>query len=71
MSKWLIEKYRRGKKYNSFDARLHKDNKVMISLGDYSPFHGSIELNVWFDEEEFMDIYLRMNNIYNKLKNKK
>ena len=70
MSNWLIQKYRKGKKYNVFDVKLHHDNRVMISLGDHSPFTGSSELNVWFDEDEFTDIYLAMNRIYNQIKKK-
>ena len=70
MSNWLIQKYRNKKKYNVFDVKLHHDNRVMISLGDYSPFVGSSELNVWFDEDEFEDIYFAMNRIYNQIKKK-
>ena len=68
MSNWLIQKYRRGKKYNVFDAKLHSDNSVMISLGDYSPFTGNMELNVWFDKDDFETIYNKMANIRNQIK---
>ena len=68
MSNWLIQKYRKGKKYNVFDVKLHHDNSVMISLGDYSPFSGNMELNVWFDEDDFETIYNKMTNIRNQIK---
>ena len=71
MSNWLIQKYRGGKKYNVFDAKLHPDNSVMISLGDYSPFSGNIELNVWFDEDDFETIYNKMTNIRDQIKKHK
>jgi hypothetical protein len=70
MSNWLIQKFRKGKKYNVFDAKLHPDNRVMISLGDYSPFSGgSMELNVWFDEDDFNTIYNELSKIKNQIKN--
>jgi hypothetical protein len=71
MGSWLIQKYRKGKKYNIFDVKLHPDNSVMISLGDYSPFSGNIELNVWFDEDDFETIYNKMTNIREQIKKHK
>jgi hypothetical protein len=71
MSNWLIQKYRRSKKYNVFDVKLHPDNSVMISLGDYSPFSGNMELNVWFDEDDFETIYNKMANIRDQIKKHK
>lgn len=71
MSNWLIQKYRGGKKYNVFDAKLHPDNSVMISLGDYSPFSGNMELNVWFDEDDFETIYNKITNIRDQIKKHK
>ena len=69
MINWLIQRYRKGTLYNVFDAKLHSSNRVMISLGDYSPFDGTTtELNVWFDKDEFLDIYSRFSSIYNQLK---
>lgn len=68
MSNWLIQKYRKGKKYNVFDIKLHPDNSVMISLGDYSPFSGNMELNVWFDKDDFETIYNKMTNIRDQIK---
>lgn len=71
MDNWLIQKYRKGKKYNVFDAKLHHDNRVMISLGDYSPFTGNMELNVWFDEDDFETIYNKMASIRDQIKKHK
>jgi hypothetical protein len=71
MGSWLIQKYRKGKKYNIFDVKLHPDNSVMISLGDYSPFSGNMELNVWFDEDDFETIYNKMTNIRDQIKKHK
>jgi hypothetical protein len=71
MGSWLIQKYRNGKKYNIFDVKLHPDNSVMISLGDYSPFSGNMELNVWFDEDDFETIYNKMTNIRDQIKKHK
>ena len=71
MDNWLIQKYRKGKKYNVFDAKLHSDNRVMISLGDYSPFTGNMELNVWFDEDDFETIYNKMASIRDQIKKHK
>ena len=67
MSDWLIKKWRKGKQYNVFDVKLHSDNRVMISLGDFSPFSGIQEMNIWFDEDEFMSIYKKINQIYNEI----
>lgn len=71
MDNWLIQKYRKDKKYNVFDAKLHHDNRVMISLGDYSPFTGNMELNVWFDEDDFETIYNKMASIRDQIKKHK
>lgn len=70
MSDWLIKKWRKGKQYNVFDVKLHSDNRVMISLGDFSPFSGTQEMNIWFDEDEFMSIYQKINQIYNEIRKK-
>jgi hypothetical protein len=43
----------------------------MISLGDYSPFSGNMELNVWFDEDDFETIYNKMTNIRDQIKKHK
>ena len=71
MDNWLIQKYRKGKKYNVFDAKLHPDNRVMISLGNYSSFAGNMELNVWFDEDDFETIYNKMTSIRDQIKKHK
>ena len=71
MSDWLIKKWRKGKQYNVFDVKLHSDNRVMISLGDYSPFGGTKEMNIWFDGDEFNEIYYHIKSIYEKIKENK
>ena len=43
----------------------------MISLGNYSPFAGNMELNVWFDEDDFETIYNKMTSIRDQIKKHK
>ena len=68
---WVIGLYRnigKARNINVFDVKLHPDNSVMISLGDYSPFSGNMELNVWFDKDDFETIYNKMTNIRDQIK---
>ena len=39
-------------------------------LGDFSLFSGIQEMNIWFDEDEFMSIYQKINQIYDEIRKK-
>ena len=69
MNNWIIQSSRKGKTFNVFDIAKTDDDRVRISVGDYSPMQGSVEMNIWVDKDEFMDIYYKVCSIYRELTN--